>query len=150
MSRPRVAAFGPGYRGATGPRRTSLQRCRATSSHVRPSSTDTNTDPVLVPKYTPAGSPRSTAIAWRSTVKKHASGGSPARCASQVSPPSVDRHTAAAASGGKRPAMSPFNGSVHTIRGSRGCTPTGNPNVDGNPSLTACQLFASSSERHTP
>ena len=45
--------------------------------HDAPSSALAQTSPLVVPKYTPTGSPSSTVIAWRFTVN-HARSGSPA------------------------------------------------------------------------
>ena len=70
--------------------------------------------------------------------------------ACQLCPPSRERQTAAAASGGKRPALSPFSGSVQIVSGSRGCTRIGNPKVDGKPSVMSSQLRPPSVERQTP
>ena len=96
------------------------------------------------------GSRASPAIAWRSTVKKHPTCGSPSRMAFQLCPSSRDRQTAAAASGGKRPAVSPFRGSVQIVSGSRGCTRIGKPKVEGSPLVMSSQRRPPSAERQTP
>jgi hypothetical protein len=89
-------------------------------------------------------------MACRSTVKKQAFCGRPFRQASQLSPASRDRQTAAAASGGYRPAESLFKGRVHSVSGLPGCTAMGNPKVDGSPSVMSSQLRPPSRDRQTP
>ena len=108
-----AAASGCGPSRRPGLERVDLGQVRRDRRHDAPSSVLAQISPLVVPKYTPTGSPSSTVIAWRFTVNHARSG----------SPPSRRVHDVARVAGDVRPRA----GRRGSCGATRRCRPSGTP-----------------------